>query len=176
MTSYSCAWQWRKLYHVTEWTNSWPRCQVSAAFSRRLQYTNFVLQRKNAANETTDKCVRTFDARCRDTQSASDQLQLCELSGPTSRFTVQEFSMVGDYIEDLEKPQNCQNWGVGSLAHTCNNGFLCPTTHHRSGWSFIRPSEFVWDFNDVIVVTIAVYSLLISSIQYCKGHRAQATF
>ena len=58
--------------------------------------------------------MRTFDARCRDTQSASDQLQLCELSGLTSRFTMQEFSMVGNYIEDLEKPQNCQNWGVGA--------------------------------------------------------------
>ena len=63
-----------------------------------LAVPNFMLQMKNAANDTNDKCVRTFDARCRDTQSASDQLQLCELSGPTSRFTMQEFSMVGDYI------------------------------------------------------------------------------
>ena len=113
-----------------------------------------MLQRKNAANETMNRCVRTFDARCRDTQRASDQLQLCELSGPTSRFTMQEFSMVGDYIEDLEKPQNCQNGGVGARLpiRTHNNGFLCPTTHHRSGWSFIWPSEIVWDFNDVIDV------------------------
>ena len=45
-----------------------------------LQYANFVLQEKNAANEATDGCVRTFDARCRVAQSASEQSQLCELS------------------------------------------------------------------------------------------------
>ena len=27
---------------------------------------------------------------------------------------MQEFSMVGGYMENLEKPQNCQNWGVGA--------------------------------------------------------------
>ena len=31
-------------------------------FSRHLQYANFVLQGKNAANEATDGCSRTFDA------------------------------------------------------------------------------------------------------------------
>ena len=52
--------QWRKLYHATELTDLQPRCQVSAAFSHRLQYANFVLQGKNAANEAMDGCVRTL--------------------------------------------------------------------------------------------------------------------
>ena len=30
-------------------------------------------------------------------------------------------SMVGGYTEDLKKPQNCQNWGVGACA-----GWACP--------------------------------------------------
>ena len=34
----------------------------SCTFSRRLQYTNFMQQGKNTANEATDRCVRTFDA------------------------------------------------------------------------------------------------------------------
>ena len=29
---------------------------------------------------------------------------------------MQEFSMVGGYTENLEKPQNCQNWGVGACS------------------------------------------------------------
>ena len=33
-----------------------------AVFSRHLQYANFILQGKNAANEATNGCVRTFDA------------------------------------------------------------------------------------------------------------------
>ena len=31
------------------------------SFCHHLQYTNFMLQGKNAANEATDGCVRTFD-------------------------------------------------------------------------------------------------------------------
>ena len=34
---------------------------------------------------------------------------------------MQEFSMVGGYTENLEKPQNCQNWGVG----TCSGMGAC---------------------------------------------------
>ena len=30
------------------------------------------------------------------------------------RITTQEFCMVGGYMVDLEKPQNCQNPGVGA--------------------------------------------------------------
>ena len=30
------------------------------------------------------------------------------------RVTTQKFCMVGGYTEDLEKPQNCQNLGVGA--------------------------------------------------------------
>jgi len=32
----------------------------------------------------------------------------------TFGFTTREFSMVGGYTENLEKPQSCQNWGVGA--------------------------------------------------------------
>ena len=45
-------------------------------------------------------------------QNASELLQL---SGPTFGFTTREFSMVGSYTENPEKPQNCQNWGGGRL-------------------------------------------------------------
>ena len=47
-------------------------------------------------------------------QSASEQSQLCELSAPTFGFTMQYFSMVGSYTENLEKPQNYQYWGMGT--------------------------------------------------------------
>ena len=64
---------------------------------------------KNAVNEAMDRCVR----RCRGAQRASERSQLCELSGPTFGFTMQNFSMVGGQTENFEKPQNCQNLGVG---------------------------------------------------------------
>ena len=44
------------------------------------------------------------------------QSQLCELSGSTYGFNTQEFSMVGGYMENLKKPQNCQNWGVAACS------------------------------------------------------------
>ena len=47
------------------------------------------------------KCIRTI-------------AQLCEVSGPTLGFTTQEFSIMGGYMENPEKPQNCQKWGVGA--------------------------------------------------------------
>ena len=45
---------------------------------------------------------------------ASKAQSQCELSGSTFGFNTQEFSMVGGYTKNLEKPQNCQNWGVGT--------------------------------------------------------------
>ena len=56
----------------------------SATLCRCFQYTNFVLQGKNVVNKATDGCVRTFDTWCRVVQSAPEQSQLCELSGPSS--------------------------------------------------------------------------------------------
>ena len=44
-----------------------------------------------------------------DVVASKAQSQLCELSGPTFGFNTQEFSMVGCYTENLEKPQN---WGL----------------------------------------------------------------
>ena len=32
----------------------------------------------------------------------------------TFGFTMQKFSMAGSYTENLKKPQNYQNWGVGA--------------------------------------------------------------
>ena len=49
-----------------------------------------------------------------DDVASKAQSQLCELSGSTYGFNTQEFRMVGGYMENLEKPQNCQNWGVGA--------------------------------------------------------------
>ena len=42
-----------------------------------LQYTNFVLQTKNAVNKATDRCVRNFDAGCRGPRSVLEWLHLC---------------------------------------------------------------------------------------------------
>ena len=89
---------------------SFHRIQLSLAVCK------FCAAGKKRWNEATDGCVRTFDAWCRGVQSAPEQLQLCELSGPTFRFTTQEFSMVGGYTENLEKPQNGQNWRVGACS------------------------------------------------------------
>ena len=46
---------------------------------------------------------RVCDAWCRGVQSASEQFQLCELSGPTFRYAMQEFSLLGCYMENSEK-------------------------------------------------------------------------
>ena len=46
------------------------------AFSHHLQYANFMLQRKNAANEATDRFVKPFDAGFRGAWSASERSQL----------------------------------------------------------------------------------------------------
>ena len=103
---------------------------------------------KNVANEATEGCVRTFGTWCRVVQNASEQSQLCELSGPTFGFTTQEFSMVGGYIENPEKPQNSQNWGVGACTgmSTCSGQYgscyllcwECEDSVHSSPYRFFR--------------------------------------
>ena len=82
-------------------------------------YTTFVQQAKNARNEATDACVRTFDAGCCAPEAhQNDQSYVRELSGPIYfRFITKEFSMEGGYTEDLINPQNCQNWGVGACPY-----------------------------------------------------------
>ena len=70
-----------------------------------------MLQGKNAANEAKDGCVRTIDVVVAKVHQ-NNPSYVCELSGPTFGFTMQEFSMVGGYTENPEEPQNCQNWGV----------------------------------------------------------------
>ena len=49
-------------------------------------------------------------------RSASEQLQLCEVSGPTFRFTTHKFSMVGSYTENPEKQKKIVKSGVWELA------------------------------------------------------------
>ena len=51
---------WRKLYRARKQTDLQPCCVC------RLQYVNFVLQAKNAANKATDRYVRNLDVRCCD--------------------------------------------------------------------------------------------------------------
>ena len=75
-----------------------------------------MLQGKNAANEATDECVKPLMPGCRVAQSASEQLQLCELSRLTFGFTTREFSMVGGYMENPAKLQNCVKIGGWALA------------------------------------------------------------
>jgi len=85
-------------------------------FSHRLQYVNFVLQGKRPWKGV---CEWTFDAWCHGTQSTSEQSQLCKLSRPTFRFTTQEFSIVGSYTENPEKPQTwLSKLGGGRLPGT----------------------------------------------------------
>ena len=67
------------------------------------------------ANEATDGCV------CEPLMP-----DVVSLSGPTYLWiTTREFSMVGGYTESLEKPQNCQNRGVGACTGmgTCSGQY-----------------------------------------------------
>ena len=74
-----------------------------------LQCMNFVLQGKNAVNEAMDWCVQIW---CCDAQSASEKLQLCEPSDLPSNSLCKNLAVHGG----PQKPQNCQNWGVGACA------------------------------------------------------------
>ena len=53
-----------------------------------------------------------------DFMASKAQLQLCELSGPTFRFTTQEFSMVGGYTENPEDHKTLKSggWGMGTCS------------------------------------------------------------
>ena len=76
-------------------------CRLVAKLScaHHLQYVNFMLEAKNATNEAMNRCVRNFDAAM---YVSSVDLYF--------RLTMQEFSMVGSYMEDLTKtPKNHQN-------------------------------------------------------------------
>ena len=79
---------------------------------------------KNTANEVRDGCVQTFDAWCCGIQSVSEQLQLCELGGPTFRFTTQEFSMVGGYTENLENHKTVEIGGMGAYSGQYGNSLI----------------------------------------------------
>ena len=60
-------------------------------FSRHLQYT-YLCCRGRTLWTRPQMGVWTFDAWCHGVKSASEQLQLCELSGPTFRFTKQNLA------------------------------------------------------------------------------------
>ena len=88
--------QWRKLYRTRKRADMYePRCQVSAAFSRRLQYANLCRR-----GRTLPMCTNLWRVMLGG-QSASERSLLCDLSGLTFGFTAQGFSMVGGYTENL---------------------------------------------------------------------------
>ena len=102
-------WQWRKLYCTCSLMSKFPQQSVVAAVHKLLG--------KNTGNEAMDKFVQTFDARCRGTQAHQNNR-----SYESSADLPSKFSMVDGYTENLEKPQNHQNWGVG----TCTGIVACP--------------------------------------------------
>ena len=73
-------------------------------------------------NEATDRCVQNF-AVVRCCGGLKHIRMITSMHGLMHfRFTTQEFSMVGSYMEDLKKRQNCQNWEVGA----CTGMGACP--------------------------------------------------
>ena len=104
-----------------------PTCSLVVKF---LHVQSSLAVREFCANKATDGCVRTFDAWCCSALSITELSKLCELRWPTFEFTMQEFSMVGGYTENLEKPQNCQNWGVGA----CADMGTCPGQYCLRTW------------------------------------------
>ena len=101
--------QWRKLYRARKRTDLYePRCQVSAAFSRRLQYAN--LCRRGRTLPMYANLWRLMLGA----QSASERSLLCDLSGVTFGFTAQGFSMVGGYTENLKTVKIGGGEGVGA--------------------------------------------------------------
>ena len=92
-------------------------------------------QRKNAANEAAGGYVWTFEAWCRGAQSTWEQLQLCELSGPTFEFTAQEFSMVV-VIQRTLKSHKLSKLGGG---HLCRYGCLPRTIWYVVGCNWSNP-------------------------------------
>ena len=67
---------------------------------------------------------RVCDAWCRGAQSASEQFQLCELSGPTFRYAMQEFSLLGCYMENSEKLSKLVGGAcLGQYSHFAGTNF-----------------------------------------------------
>ena len=118
--------QWKTLHHArrNRLVASLPRfCSI-----RRLQYVNFVPQTNNATNKATDICVWNFDARCHGTWSASERSLLCTWTQRTYFWlTMQQFSMVEEYMKDLRKPLY---WGLG----TCLRVHACPGQYGTESW------------------------------------------
>ena len=81
----------------------YPRSQVSAAFSHRWQSWLCDAGKMLWTRPWTGVCELDVVPK------AHLNNHSCECSGPTFRFTTHRFSMVGSYMEDLVKPQNCQN-------------------------------------------------------------------
>ena len=68
--------------------------------------------RRNTVNQATDRCVRTW---CRGTRSASE---LCELSRPTFRFTMQELAWWVVTQRTLKNYKTAKSGGGGCLLRT----------------------------------------------------------
>ena len=67
---------------------------------------------------TQSLCCRGSTLRMRPQTGVCEpeQSQQCELSGPTFRFTMQGFSMVGGYLKDFEKTTKLSKLRGGALA------------------------------------------------------------
>ena len=108
--------QWRKLQRAAKWTDSQPRCQVSTASSHHLQYANFVLQGKNAANKLrpqTGVCEPDVVAP-KAPQNNPSYMYVRSADLPSDSLHQDLAWRAVIYVEDLKKPQNGQNWGVGA--------------------------------------------------------------
>ena len=147
--------QWRKLYRATKLTDqqlvsspayfSPPRSKNRLGTRLTRSLVAKFPQHSVVACSTQISCCRERTLRTRlrtgvceplmpDVVASRAQSQLRELSGPTFGFNTQGFSMVGDYTENLEKPQNCQK-GVGTCSGQygrCKSTITCILKPHPS--------------------------------------------
>ena len=72
-----------------------------------------------------------------------------------SKFTMQGFTMEGSYMEDLQKPQNCQNWGVSA----CPGQYGSTTTLGCTLLCHAKPSlKAEWYMSVMRMLTLFSYS------------------
>ena len=96
-------------------TNSYiAHCQVSAAFSCCLQYTNFVLQGKNIANETMEGVCEPDVVAPKAHQNNCSYVSSADL--PSDSLCKDLAWWVVTWRTSKTKKKNCQNWGLGTCA------------------------------------------------------------
>ena len=92
-------------------TESWPTRSLVAKFPQRSVTT--CSTQISCHRERTPR-TRPWTGVLPDVVASKALSQLYELSGSTFGFNMQEFSMVGGYMENLKNHKNCQNWRVGA--------------------------------------------------------------